>query len=287
MKPVDILAVLAASLIWGLNFAAIKIGVGQFPPLFMTGLRFALVALVLLPFTPPPRGRMRAVALLSVTFGSLHFGLVFAGMTGVDASVAAVVVQLGGPFSVFFAWLVLGDRIGWWRGAGMAVAFLGVAILAGEPTTASSLGHLAMILGATVSWGLANVQIKRLGAIGVFQLNAWMALMAAPQLLLASALLEDGQMAAVRNADWVGWGTIVYAALAASVCAYGLWYRLIGRYELSRLAPFALLTPVAGIAAGVVVLGEELTWEKMVGGAVVLFGVAAVQLRRPRAAKIR
>lgn len=281
MKPVDVLAVLAASLIWGFNFVAVKTGVGQFPPLFMTGLRFALVALVLIPFCPPPIGRMGAIALLSLTFGVFHFGLFFTGMTGVDAAVAAVVVQLGGTFSVLFAWLILGDRIGWWRGGGMAVAFLGIVVLAGEPRTASSPWHLAMLLGATVSWGLSTVQIKRMGPIGVFQLSAWMALMAAPQLLLASALIEDGHLEAVRNADWLGWGSIVYAALGASICAYGLWYRLIGRYELSRIAPFALLTPLFGMAAGVVVLGEELTWEKAVGGAVVLFGVTVVQLRRP------
>ena len=284
MKPADILAALAVTLIWGLNFAVGKVGVGQFPPLLMTAIRFSLVALALIWFVPRPAGRMAQVALLSVTFGSLHFGLTFVGLSGVDAAAAAIVMQLTVPFGVLLAWLVLGDRFGGRRTLGLVIAFSGVVILAGEPAGESGQFHLALLVAAAFAWGVANIQIKKIGRINVFALNAWMGLFAAPQLILASALLESGQLAAMENADWMGWGAILYMVLGGSITAYGMWYYLIEKYEVSRILPFTFLAPVIGVAAGIGLLGEALTWEKAAGGLITMLGVAVIQLRWRRPA---
>ncbi len=282
MRSLDILAALTVVVIWGLNFVVVKIGVAQFPPLFMTALRFAFVAVLLIWLYPPPVGRIVPIAVLAFSFGGFHFGALFSGLVKVDAAVAAIVIQLAVPFSALFAWLFLGDALGWRRGAGMAVAFAGVVVLAGEPATASSLVHAGLILVAAVAWGLGNVQIKRIGRINVFQLNAWMALFAAPQLFVASAVLEDGQMASLAAADWRGWAAVAYTVVAASVTAYGLWYYLVDKYPVSRVIPYTLLAPVIGVAAGVTLLGEALTWYKVLGGLLTIAGVAVVELAGSR-----
>ena len=180
MKPLHIAAALVMVSLWGVNFVVAKVAVGMAPPLFTLALRSLLTAAVLIGLAPVPRAQMRDIAVLSVVVGGLHFGLMFSGLAGVDAAVAAIVAQLGTPFSALFAWLILDDRFGWKRTGGLVAAFAGVADLAGEPKTASCLPHLLMVVGAALTWGLGNVQTKRIGAINVFSLLAYMNLFAAP-----------------------------------------------------------------------------------------------------------
>ena len=61
---------------------------------------------------------------------------------------------------------------------------------------------------------------------------------------------------------------------------YGLWYSLIGRHPLSRVAPFLLLLPVFSIIGGVTILGESLTPQIVIGGMIVVAGVAFVVIER-------
>ena len=93
--------------LWGFNYIAIKISILHFPPIFATGLRFALVAAILIWFTKPPKGMFRQIILISVVFGTAHFALLFVGMTQVDLSVSAIILQLGTPFSAIFSWIIL------------------------------------------------------------------------------------------------------------------------------------------------------------------------------------
>ncbi|MBF0392750.1 MAG: EamA family transporter [Alphaproteobacteria bacterium] len=283
MKPLDMLAALAVVVIWGANFVAAKLGTALIPPLAMTAVRFLLVAAILLPlYGLPRRSALGGVALLSVTLGVLHFGLIFVGVKGVDAATAAVAIQLTVPFSALLAAVFFHDRLGWWRGLGMALAFSGVALLAGEPTL-PDLAPFLTLVAAAFFWAVSNVVIKRLRGIPPIALNGWMALFAAPQLVLLSLIFEDGQLDALAGAGWVGWGAIAYTVLAASLIAYTMWYHLLARYDMNQVVPFTLLGPVIGIACGVLLLGETLNWHKVVGGVVTIAGVAVVQFatRRP------
>jgi O-acetylserine/cysteine efflux transporter len=269
--------------LWAFNFIAGKVGVGELPPLLLIGLRFALVAVLLAPFLRPLGARLRPVALLSFSFGVLHFGPLFVGLQGIDAGSAAIAGQLTVPFAALLAWLFYRETLGRWQMIGMAVAFAGVYWLAGGASQSGvSLPHFALVVFGAFSWALATILIKKLGPINVFQLNAWIALLAAPQLLIASALLERGHLASMREASWLGWGSIVYMAVAASIVAYGMWYYLIEKYEVNRVVPLTLLAPVLAVVLAVLLLNEPLDLRVAAGGAVTLAGVAMMQFLRPR-----
>ena len=138
------------------------------------------------------------------------------------------------------------------------------------------------MVGAAFSWAVANVLIKRLGPVNPFTLNAWVALLACPQLLLASLLTEQGQLAALQAADWHAWGAIVYMAVGASIVAYGLWYHLIGKHPMNSIVPMTLLSPVLAVGLAVPLLDEPLTASVLIGGGITLIGVAMIQFLRPR-----
>lgn len=282
MNFLDSLAAIAVVIIWGVNIAAIKTGVAEFPPIFLAGLRFILVAVLLIWWVRPPWKQLRMIGLLSFAFGGLHFGGIFYGLGGVDVSIVAIFNLLSVPFAVLFARILLKDHFGWRRTCGMGIAFVGMLILLGEPATTASPLHLVVIFMAVAAWGLGNTIIKLIGPVNNFALNAWMGLFASIQLLLASAVLETGQLAALQNASVAAWGSLGYTVLMASVAGYGLWYYLVGKYDVTKVVPFTLLVPIVGVLAGVYIMDEVLTFKKIAGGLVTLCGVAIIQLRWQR-----
>ncbi len=282
MTLADGLVGLLIAFFWGLNFAISKAGLEQFPPILMISLRFALVAMLLVPFVPMPRGRMKEIAFFSITLGLLHFSLMFSGLAQVDAAVAAITIQIQVPFAALLSAILFRDPPGWRRMLGMALAIAGVAILAGEPRTSSVLWAVGLIVAAALIWAVSNIQMKKLADVDGFALNGWMALLAAPQLLLTSLLIERGQWAAITSADLLDWGSVAYQGVIVVILGYGLWYRLLRRYSVNQVMPFTLLVPLFGVLSGVLFLGEAQTWPLAAGGMATIIGVAIIVLRRPK-----
>jgi O-acetylserine/cysteine efflux transporter len=77
----------------------------------------------------------------------------------------------------------------------------------------------------------------------------------------------------------------VYTAVGGSLIAHSLWYTLIRRHPMTVVAPWGLVAPILGIAAGILVLGEPATWQKFIGGAITLTGVGIIQVRAARRAQ--
>ncbi|MEX1056594.1 MAG: EamA family transporter [Natronospirillum sp.] len=274
-----LLAVLVAAL-WGGNFVAVKYGTQDFPPIFLLALRFILVAILVLPFTGRlPRQCIGPVLAISVTLGGLHFGLMFIGISRIEASTAAIAGQLGVPFSTLLAVAIFRERLTARRVLGTLVAFAGVAILAGAPEIGNDLLGLGLIIGAAFAWAVANSIIKHYGPFDTYMLTGWMAAFAAPQLLIVSLLAESGQWQSLQTASWPAWTGLFYTVIASSIIAYAVWYTLIGRNDVSQVVPFTLLAPVFAIIAAVILLGEPLTVPLVVGGLLTISGVALCEMR--------
>lgn len=288
MKPVHMLMALMVAVIWGGNFVAAKLAATAVPPLFLVAMRFTVLTAVLAPFVPWPGARWRGVFGIAMSLGVCHFGLLFAAMgLGIDAGTMSVAIQLEVPMAAFLASFMLGDSLGWRRILGMALAVGGVMLLANEPKVLDNLDALLIGLVGALAWAVANIQIKRLGTIDAQTLNAWMGPFAVPVLLLLSFLIEDGQVEAVANIEWLALGSFFYIVVASSLIAYGSWYYLLARYPVSQVTIFALLVPVFAILAGMLFLGEQLGMLEAVGALLTLTGVAIVQIRRPRLAAQR
>lgn len=281
MTPRDMALALLVQALWGCNFVAAKIGLAAFPPLFLMAIRFALVAVLLVPWVRVPWGRMRGIFLFSVLLGGIHFPLVFVGMTGVDAATASIAVQLQVPFSSLLAALIYGEKLGRRGMAGMVLAFLGVVVIAEEPRMAGELGHLGLLVLGSLVFAAVNIQIKRIGSIDGFILSGWMGLMAVPQLAVLSLVLESGQSAALASAPWSGWAALAYMSVGTTIGAYGLWYPLVHRYDVNQTMPFLLTVPVFGVLSGALMLGEPVTPALLVGGVLTVAGVAVIVVRRP------
>lgn len=282
MKPVDLILVIVVMVIWGYNFVIAKYGLAELPPLLFMALRFALVAVLLVPFVRMPRGRWGDVLILAVALGLTHFSLMFSGLKHVDAAVGAVVIQVQVPASALLAVIFFRDRIGWRRALGMAISIAGVAILAGEPRHSSALWAIGLIMLAAVVWAAANIQIKRMADLDPFTINGWMSLFAAPMLFCVSLLIEDGQWQAVQAASPRAWVAVAFQAIVVVILSYAIWYRLLRTYSVNQTMPYTLLVPVFGVISGVLFLGEPASWNLLLGGIATVAGVAIIILRRPK-----
>ena len=284
LRPLHMLLILGIMLLWGINFAVAKTGLLQLPPIFLVACRFLLVAILLLPFAKRSHGQWGAIFAISVVLGLLHFSFMFTGLSTVDAATAAIAIQLQVPFAALLAAVFFKDKLGWRRALGMAIAFIGVAVIAGEPRLNGQYMALSFVIIACFIWSIANVMIKRLKEVDGITLNAWMAVFATPMLFAASAVMEEGQVEAVRQADFWAYFAVVYQAVAVVVIGYGCWYWLMRRYQMNQIMSATLLVPLFGVVSGVVFLGEELTVNLIVGGLMAIAGVAIIIVRRPRIA---
>lgn len=279
MQPAHFLLLVAICAVWGFNFVASKVGVNQFPPLFFVGLRFGVLLLCLLPFLRWAPGRMRDVILIALFNGAFHFGLLFVGIALTEASVVAIVVQLNAPFATMLSIVLLGEVVRWRRWTGIALTFLGVAIISVEPHVLDAPAGVLFSAAAALSGAFAAILMRRLTNVGAFQLQSWTALVTAPSLLAASFFLETGQMEAMAMADVWGWGALLYTTFGASLIGHNVYYWLLQRYEVSLLAPLTLLSPILGVFFGITILDEPLTTRILIGAAIAFAGVTILALR--------
>ena len=281
MPPSHIAIALGTALLWGFGFVTSKYGADHMPPLFFLALRFALMALMLLWFVRPPAGRWLAVSLFALTMGAGHFGLFYIALNiGVEASTAAIIWITQVPLSALLAGIVLRERPGWMALLGIAIAFGGAVLLVGEPRHTGNAAGIALMFGSSIAWAVANVQVKRLTDISPLALNGWMSAISALLLFPLSFALEEGQIASLLQPDWRLHGSLVYQVVGSTLLAYWAWYYLLAHNKVATVAGFMLLVPVVGVIFGVFILGDPITWQTLVGGAIIVSGVALIVLKR-------
>jgi len=283
LTPLDLALLVFTNLIWGVNLVAAKLGIGEFPPVFFAALRFALLAVVLLPVLRIFRGQMVTLLQAVVFSGALGFALMYLGfrLAG-DISSIAIATQLGIPFSTLLSVWLLGEKVRWRRKLGIALAFAGVAVIS---FNAHALDHalgLLLVIGSQLAIAYGMIQIKRLRNITAWQLQAWIGIVSAPGLLLVSLMLESGQWQAFANATWVGWCSLLFTAIASSLIAHTLMFHLIAKYPVTSVAPVNVLSAVFSILCGVIWFGDQLTPRMLVGGGIALAGVVIVAMRDKR-----
>lgn len=282
MSPLHIFSAVMVAVFWGGNFVAAKFGVAYFPPFLLTALRFIIASAILLPLVPRPEKRhMKDIFFLS-TMSTLHFSLIFVALyRGLDIASSALIGQLGVPFACILGAIFLNDKLGMVRISGIIIAFFGTAIVAGAPNIVEHLPAFYAALGSTFTWGVANVLIKRIQNINSMSLLAWVSLFTVPQLLLLSLLFEPHWPAFTDVPLSAALG-VGYTALCSTLIAYGMWYYLLGKYTVTQVSPYGLLTPIFGIAFGQLFFTEQLTAEVIVGGIITIVGVTVIVFRRPK-----
>ena len=282
MRFVDIILAISVPVIWGFGFTLAKVAfvLSDFPPILLIAFRFALTTLVLLWFVKLPIGFMHRIFWISLVSATIQYALTFTGLDGLNASTAIIVVQLEFPFMVIMAAVVFKDHLSWSQIAGIALAFMGIVMIAGQPQLQDDILPVFLVIGGAFAWAVGQIMIKKLGGqVRGFTLIAWVAAFATPQLFFASWLFEEGQVQAIRTMNWIGWAVVVYLGLVMTALGYSIWYHLLGKFRISQVGPFLLLLPVTSIAGSVLLLDEQLSTIEFTGAIIVIFSVWIITRR--------
>ena len=263
--------------LWGASFLFMRLGASEFGPLPTAGLRVALATLFLWPILlqqgqwPALREHWRPVLLAGLINSAIPFALYAWAVLHITTGLASILNATVPLFGAIIAWLWLGERIGRLRSFGLALGFVGVALLAWRaPGGAGGQSDMALwavlaCLGATTCYALAASYARRyLGGIPPLATATGSQLGAALFLAVPTALTWPAQMPGLRA--WLAIGAI---AVLCTGIAYILYFRLIANAGPSRALAVTFLAPVFAVLYGVVFLSETVTlW--MAGCALVI-----------------
>ena len=283
MRVRDFLLLVLICLIWASNNVLSKIIVDDWavPPIFYAALRFAVVALVMLPWLlPMPRPAWRII-LIGLLMGGGNFALLFVGLQTTSPSAAAIILQLGVPFTILLSMVMLGERVHWRRGIGV-----GVLIVIWRPAGITLSAGLWFVAAAAFAGSAGAVLMKRVTDVTPLRFQAWVGLVSVISLTLCSLLFEQGQWPAATAAGWPLAAAVLFTALIVSVGAHSAYYHLINNYEANLLAPLTLITPLATIALGVWITDDDFDLRMGIGAALAIGGVLIVALRRKPATEL-
>jgi len=272
IKPLidqPLIGALAVVFLWGLNVVMMKIGLNEMSPLLFTASRFALLALVLLPFCRIARHQLRDVAILALVMGIGHFCTLAIGISYVDSALAGLVLLLGAPCSSLLAFLFFNERLRPLQ----VVALLGAVAGIAAPTLLQQKVELqlgaAIILFSMLVWAVGNLLVKRVSELPILTVQFWIGVISSP-LCFGLWLLQPDSQPLADQFNLASIAALCYVVGGSSVLAYYIWYQLLKHHSINRVVNLTLLQPIVTMGFGYLLLDELLSGLQLAGAAVTL-----------------
>lgn len=287
---------LVLALLWGSSFTLIKLALPGLSPAQLVLARLALGAAVLLgvaaarrvplPHGGPVWAHLAAAAIFSnvVPFLLLSYGEGSAG-----AGIAGVLIGATPLLTLTVAAVALtGERITRRKVIGLLAGFAGlVVVVAPGRSGAGSIGGEVACFGAAVSYAIGFVYVRR-----------FLSPRKLPPLALAAGQVSAAAVLQAAVSPFLRWGTpdptarvvvsIVLLGVLSTGLAYVLYFSLIAELGATTASAVNYVVPIAAVLIGAVVLGEQIGWNVIAGGAVVLAAMAYAEKRlTPRTTSVR
>jgi O-acetylserine/cysteine efflux transporter len=283
MAPRHSLLALVVVLLWGVNFVVLDEGLEGVPPLLFLALRFVIVALPCL-VLPRPSIPWRDIVLIGGFLSLGQFSLLYLSLhLGMPPGLASLLLQTQVVLTALVSWALLRERPSALQFLGIGIGMAGLAVVALGHGRSSPWLPLLLVLAAALSWAVGNVLSRRAKAASGLSLVVWSAVVV-PIPAFALSLVVDSPavvLAALTSLPLAAILSTLYTAIAASWLGYGIWNSLLARYPTGAVVPFSLLIPVIGILTAWLVQGEVPVGTEIVGGAVMLTGLAVAVVRLP------
>jgi drug/metabolite transporter (DMT)-like permease len=287
-RPLDAMAaaiVVVLCLSWGFNQVAVKLAIHDIPPLTQGAIRSVVATLLVAGWC-----RLRGIPLLArdgtllpglaagFAFG-IEFLCIYQGLAYTTATRAVLFIYLAPFFVVLGARIFLpADRFRLSQWIGLMLSFAGMLVAFGVPTPAldprQMLGDILMVGGA-IFWAITTLTIKasRLNTVSPEKVMLYQLVVSAPMLALG-AYVAGEQL--THWPDHLALGALAYQTVWVVSVTFVVWFALIKNYSANRLSAFSFLTPLFGVAAGHLVLGEPMTMAFAAAVALVAAGLLLV-----------
>jgi len=278
-RTVLAVVILVAALI-GANFTALKFALDHTTPILLAGLRTIVGGTALLGFAffrgerlPTRAADYANIFAVSLSITTVSSGLLVFGVSRVPAGVASLIASTMPLFTAILSFFLLSAVVSRLGMTGLAVGFLGTAVLASPSLggSAAMVGIISLVFSA-LAWAFGNVYMKwkDLSRVSPIMLVGVQLIMSAAVLLPFAALVEG-----TSDTEW-GTGLLVpllYAAIPANALTFALLATVVRRATPTQAASTAYLIPVFGVFFGWLIRGERLGLAEAVGGVLVIAGV--------------
>ena len=290
-KPADALAVtmmVALCMCWGFQQITIKIAAAGISPIMQAGLRSIIATALLLAWAQlrriPLFGRDGTLG-SGLAAGALFAGefvFIYAGLAYTAASRMVVFIYLAPCLTALgLQWFVPGERLNASQWMGVLLAFLGVALAFADGFSAAAgstlIGDAFGVIAAAL-WAATTVLIRSTRLTSASATKTLFYQLAVSALVLPLASVAAGEPGVTALTPKV-LASLAYQAVIVAFASYLAWFWLLTRYLAGRLAVFSFLTPLFGVAFGVIFLSEPLSGAFL--GAALLVGGGIVLVNRP------
>lgn len=273
---------------WGFQQITIKFAAAGISPIMQAGLRSIIATALLLVWA-----RLRRIPLFGrdgtikggLAAGALFAGefvFIYAGLAHTAASRMVVFIYLAPCLTALgLQWFVPGERLNASQWTGVVLAFLGVALAFadGFSTAAGStlIGDAFGVIAAAL-WAATTVLIRSTRLASASATKTLFYQLGLSALILPFASVAAGEPGVYALTPKVV-ASLVYQSVIVAFASYLAWFWLLTRYLAGRLAVFSFLTPLFGVAFGVIFLSEPLSAAFL--GAALLVGAGIVLVNRP------
>ncbi len=243
--------------IWGLQQVAIKLASAGISPVWQAGLRSIGATAIVVVWA-----LLRGVKLFAGALFAGEFAMIFLGLQHTSAS-RGVIFLYTAPFFVALGavWLLPQEHMRRRQWMGMALAFVGVLALFGENLFAATEGAWVgdlMLLGAALLWAATTLTVKASALARASAEKTLLYQLGVSALVLPPLSLAMGEPGVFAPTPMV-WANLFFQAAIVAGVSYLAWFWLVREYPATRLSSFSFLTPVMGVLAGGLILGEPLT----------------------------
>ncbi len=284
------------TLFWGGTFVAGRMIAQDLPHMTIAFLRFGIATIILLVMARQmegglPRLNLRqfiATFLLGVTGVFLYNLFFLAALERMPAGRTALMVSLSPIITSILAAVIIGEKLGWRRWSGIALGFVGVAIIVtkGDVLNAmrsigenSDWGELFMV-GAILSWATYTI-ISRFALKGLSPIaTTTYAMIFGTAMILVGMMFELDQLS-MQMLNWRNTLILLYMGALGSAMSFIWFSEGVKQIGASRTVVFTNLVPVFGVLLGFLVLDEPILWSMVIGGVIVIAGVSLTNWSSP------
>jgi drug/metabolite transporter (DMT)-like permease len=270
--------------LWSLNYIVAKYALREFPALLASGIRMIIAGVIMIgvyrwhhvrgkipQWTRADIGLLVFLGMMGVGLNQLFFVV---GISKTTVSHAAIMIGLTPVTVLLLAWVMGLEKLSILRLFGMFVALAGVTFLqlSSNKSDGATIAGDAMVYMASLALAIFTVRGKQEASrFGGVLVNTFAyAGSALAMLPVVAGYSLDFNFSRV---SWVGWASLAYMAVFASVVCYLIYYYALSHVPASRVAAFSYLQPLLGTLMAISLLGEHPTRSLLSGGALVLTGV--------------
>jgi drug/metabolite transporter (DMT)-like permease len=276
---------LTFALIWSSAFTSARIIVQIAPPLSVSAFRFLIAGLIACAIAYAlgqrpnfTRQQWRGIITFGICQNAIYLGFFFVAMTRIEASFASILASTM-PLLVALALLtVFREKLSPMGIIGLIIGFAGVTLIMGTRISSGVdwIGIGLCLLGV-IALTIATLSVKSASTGGnLFMVVGMQMLIGSAALTIPALTLETWDVTWTPTALWA----LAYTIIVPGIIATYIWFLLVGRIGATKAATFHFLNPFFGVAIAAILLGETLTMTDIIGVAIIMAGIFAVQKSR-------